>query len=541
MKTALILTILLLTTSLFVLSSVEVFAQESFTRTHEIPVPVLENTGFGEIVAGVDWDGDGRLEIYAVNNMLDQGGYEEIPKLYKFEFDPVAGTWDSVWMTTILDIPQQNSWGAVTSGDWDQDGKPELIWAPANWTSAENLNPPRILVFEAPGDGSEGLGVEVFGTSKPNCQWTITDEDNANIRPFVMELTDIDSDGDLELCFIDRKDGIRFGIVSISDVPDAGDASETWTMEYSGNDVEVDASTFYDMAIIDNAMYMMHSSGAVTIVKYVNGAWDTPVLLADKVPGGSWKTASAVDIDGDGSEEIVVAGWTSTANNFYVLKPDVFETLKSTKVASLIPQVGETGRLHGGAVGDIDHDGNMDIVFGSRAATPLGALVRIEYQSGNISDSASYTYELIDSLLHDGANQRFDVVKIANVDADDYLEIIYTDGNQVNRVPIAIVDFEATVDVNDEIVPSKFYLSQNYPNPFNPSTTIQFGLNKQTEVSLKIYDILGREIASLINSEVKSAGTYEVTFNASVLASGTYIYKLTANNQTISKKMNLIK
>jgi len=108
-------------------------------------------------------------------------------------------------------------------------------------------------------------------------------------------------------------------------------------------------------------------------------------------------------------------------------------------------------------------------------------------------------------------------------------------------MPIVIVNFDAEVSVNEEIVPSEFYLSQNYPNPFNPSTTIQFGLNKQTEVSLKIYDILGREIASLIKSEVKSAGTYEVTFDASVLASGTYIYKLTANNQTVSKKMNLIK
>ncbi|MDA3861171.1 MAG: T9SS type A sorting domain-containing protein, partial [Melioribacteraceae bacterium] len=524
MKTALLITILLLTTSLF--------AQESFTRTHEITVPVLENTGLGEIVAGVDWDGDGRKEIYAVNNMLDQGGYEEIPKIYKFEFNPDAGTWDSVWMATIIDIPQQNSWGAVTTGDWDQDGKPEIIWAPANWTSDTNPNPPRILVFEAPGDGSEGLGVEVFGNYTPNCQWSIVSEDGVNLRPFKIELADIDSDGDVELCFADRVSTYAYGVISVSDIPDNGDGSETWTLETSGFEKNIPAS--YDMAIIENTMYLIHDDvdGSVTLLKYTNGAWNDPLTLADKVPGGSWKTSSVVDIDGDGSLEIAVGGWSSDANNFFILKPDVFEVLKSYDVATLKPYIGDAGRLNGGSAGDIDQDGKMDIVFGTRGATPVGAIVRIEYQGGNIGDASSYTFQTIDSLLVESDGQRFDIVKIANVDDDDYLEVIYSDGNQINRVPTAILDFDPNVSVNEEIIPSEFYLSQNYPNPFNPSTTIQFGLNQQTEVSLKIYDILGREITSLINSEVKFAGTYEVTFDASVMASGTYIYKLTANNQT---------
>jgi hypothetical protein len=286
---------------------------------------------------------------------------------------------------------------------------------------------------------------------------------------------------------------------------------------------------------------MIHNSGAVTIVKYSGSAWETPLTLDNKVPGGSWKTANVIDIDGDGSMEIVVGGRAAVPNNFFILKPDVFEILKSYNVATLKPQLGKSGRLNGGSVGDIDQDGKMDIVFGSRGATPIGTIVRIEYQGGDIGDSASYTYQTIDSLLVTSDGQRFDMVKIANIDDDEYLEVIYTDGNQINRVPLALLDFDPGVSVNEEIIPNEFYVSQNYPNPFNPSTTIQFGLNKQTEVSLKIYDILGREIVTLINNEVKSAGTYEVTFSASVLASGTYIYKLTANNQTISKKMNLIK
>ena len=379
---------------LLVFSTTSLFAQDTFIRSNEIPVPTIENCGFGEIVAGVDWDGDGRKEIYAINNMMDLGGEELIPKLYKFEFNPDGETWDSVWMTTIVDIPQQNSWGAITTGDWDQDGKPEIIWAPINNLSAENSNPPRILVFEAPMDGSEGLGVEVFGNYKPNCQWTIVSEDNVELRPFKMELADIDLDGDLELCFVDRKGIYRFGIISVSDIPDGGDGSETWTLERSGFDLDIDPSTFYDMAILDDVMYMIHSSGAVTSINYTSGSWNAPTTIADKVPGGSWKSASTVDIDGDGSDEIVVGGWSST-NSFVILKPDVFEGLKSYNVASL----GSIGKLNGGAVGDIDQDGKMDIVFGSRGALPDGAIWRIEYQGGDIGDSTSYTYEIIDSLL----------------------------------------------------------------------------------------------------------------------------------------------
>ncbi len=58
----------------------------------------------------------------------------------------------------------------------------------------QNTNPPRVLVFEARGDGSEGIGVEAFGNSRPNCQWTITSDDNTELRPLKLDVTDIDSD-----------------------------------------------------------------------------------------------------------------------------------------------------------------------------------------------------------------------------------------------------------------------------------------------------------------------------------------------------------
>jgi len=87
---------------------------------------------------------------------------------------------------------------------------------------------------------------------------------------------------------------------------------------------------------------------------------------------------------------------------------------------------------------------------------------------------------------------------------------------------------------------SDYHLSQNYPNPFNPSTVINYQILDEGFVTLKIYDILGKEVATLVN-EQKSKGMYNVTFNASSLVSGVYIYSLRVNDYKMSKKMVLLR
>jgi parallel beta-helix repeat protein len=92
----------------------------------------------------------------------------------------------------------------------------------------------------------------------------------------------------------------------------------------------------------------------------------------------------------------------------------------------------------------------------------------------------------------------------------------------------------------EEIAPEEFELAQNYPNPFNPSTTIRYSLPEVSEVSLKVYDITGSEVIELVNG-VQNAGSHEVSFNASSLASGTYIYIIKAQDFVQTKKMVLLK
>ena len=100
--------------------------------------------------------------------------------------------------------------------------------------------------------------------------------------------------------------------------------------------------------------------------------------------------------------------------------------------------------------------------------------------------------------------------------------------------------FEYSDIVEVGFVPNKFELYQNYPNPFNPETKIRYQLPNESKVVIKIYNILGSEVMELVNDK-KEAGVYEAEFNASNLSSGTYIYKISADDFVQTKKMILLK
>jgi hypothetical protein len=113
-----------------------------------------------------------------------------------------------------------------------------------------------------------------------------------------------------------------------------------------------------------------------------------------------------------------------------------------------------------------------------------------------------------------------------------------TESNGVWRRPLSelITDVENQSDYN----PSTFTLEQNYPNPFNPTTTIKYSIPFSEFVTLKVYDVLGNEVATLVD-EQKLAGSYEIVFNATNLSSGMYLYTLKAGGYTQTKKLILMK
>jgi hypothetical protein len=89
-------------------------------------------------------------------------------------------------------------------------------------------------------------------------------------------------------------------------------------------------------------------------------------------------------------------------------------------------------------------------------------------------------------------------------------------------------------------IPAEYSLTQNFPNPFNPATTIKYSLPVGSQVSLKVYNVVGQEVLTMVNS-FQGTGSYSVRFDASNLASGLYLYRLSAGNYTQVKTMLLIK
>jgi hypothetical protein len=118
---------------------------------------------------------------------------------------------------------------------------------------------------------------------------------------------------------------------------------------------------------------------------------------------------------------------------------------------------------------------------------------------------------------------------------------VYSYGGQISPLvwKRSVSEIISVRNISSEI-PESYSLMQNYPNPFNPTTVIKWSLKEAAFVTLKIYDVMGREVGTYVNEKL-NIGIYETTFDGSDLSSGVYYYKLQAGNFTDTKKMMLIK
>lgn len=184
----------------------------------------------------------------------------------------------------------------------------------------------------------------------------------------------------------------------------------------------------------------------------------------------------------------------------------------------------------------------------------LTTLHSIEWFSGyNNNNPAMFgwlTYGQIDSIFDAGGDGAVTFISKAqqNIAAGDSaimwigISVGANESEMIANMSQAEAKYNLITNVKEisSSLPTDYRLEQNYPNPFNPSITIQFSIPQSEYVSLKIFDVLGNEVAELVSQEL-SAGSYDVQFNANNLSSGVYFYQLVTGSFSETKKMNLIK
>ena len=287
----------------------------------------------------------------------------------------------------------------------------------------------------------------------------------------------------------------------------------------------------------------------------------TSFLLCTMIVLGSFHTVLSQVVVNGGFESGRGSGWTEHSKGGYTL----IGTAAFFHSTEITPDVNPRSGQYMGRIGGYGYEENaltqtmtlpnvtplyLKMYYQTRSSSTsecaglwVGAEIKVMvagqvlYQAYlcKYNDQYSWTYGYFDITAAAGQTIEISFIALA---ANSVWSFLYLDDVSVSSSPTGVVEDTLTM-------PQFFELNQNYPNPFNPTTTIKFRVPSYGFVSLKVYDVLGREVKTLV-SEEKPAGYHGVVFDAGRLASGVYFYRITANGNNgecfvSTKKLVLMK
>ncbi|OYV86602.1 MAG: hypothetical protein B7Z63_03750, partial [Ignavibacteriae bacterium 37-53-5] len=280
-------------------------------------------------------------------------------------------------------------------------------------------------------------------------------------------------------------------------------------------------------------------------VEFVGGGFQTPGSFRLGLFNGANAGKVTVDTSADTS-----GVWTGTDGQNYG-----YLFIPGSGTNAPVDWYGHTPGSWGGILNGVWDSTNSGYVLGNGVLKPAGA----------VAGPGTYSFEISVAPTGNGANQvgfelanadssyMFGETAIDNhspVAATQFNSIIFALNSGTGATAMNLSNIQVTMAPSPVVtgvkgasgseVPKTFALDQNYPNPFNPSTVIAYQLPKASKVVLKVYDVLGREVATLVNG-TESAGSYKVTFNMDKYASGVYFVRMVAGSFVHVQKMMLLK
>jgi hypothetical protein len=566
------------------------------------------------IAGGVDLDGDGYLEFYATN--YDYGncvvGFEAIGG------DTLEYFWRSNEDTTGASELYASGTRFVQTGDIDGDGAGEVIFFRGRYSSVAQAG---LYVYEIESDNTF-KEAKFYSFADLSALYNFNEKGtviaNGRVEHFVVR--DVDGDGFDEIIYTNN------GPSYVNDYIDTT-ATDTTAYGHSEDFIAVLSATD-DLQGFGRLQCEFITSARDIDMGVLGLTKDDHYFGRDKyskdstlvLGGGSPNAVEVCDIDGDGKKEIACFIWNynnvffieATGPDAYSFGDTTFQYLTSPDGVCLLQPVvgdvdsdgkdevyymaystndcfkifdsngdatnfdsteytiindneGDPGSIMGGVSGDIDGDGNNEIIFGGNMSqgdvnvwdgTTWATYTSVEPDTNIYKSSvAGFSGKFVDHLTDIDNDGFMELIACYQGEVDSVKQIVGTDTNWVANPyfsPIRIIEFGddelgLVVAINPIVItPNDFKLDAAYPNPFNPTTSISYYLPIAKTISLSVYNIRGELVSVIVDNQNMEAGTHNVVWgatdmNGAPLSTGVYVYTLKYGNFSKSHKVTLLK